>query len=97
MRAYVLIETSVSMAGKVANSIRSLQSPSAHLLAVDTVTGPHDIIAIIEAADTDRIGQVVSEDIHQIEGVEKTMSCFVLGEAGHLPGASRGYGQDRAR
>lgn len=86
MRAYVLIETKASMAGRVARSLRSLKSASAQMLAVDTVTGPHDIVAVIEAADTNRIGQVVSEDIHKIAGVEKTVSCFVLGDGPHRLG-----------
>ena len=80
MRAYVFIETKVGMARKVTDTLRSLQSTSSHVLAVDTVAGPYDIIAVLEAADTDRIGHVVSEDIHKIEGVEKTTSCFVLGD-----------------
>jgi len=79
MRAYVFIETRVGMARRVADRLHGLELTPAHVLSIDTVTGPHDIIAIVEGDDLEGIGRAIAEDIHHIEGVENTMSCFALG------------------
>jgi DNA-binding Lrp family transcriptional regulator len=79
MRAYVFIETKVGMARRVAERLDALNLTLGRVLTVDTVTGPFDIIAVVEGADTEGIGRAIAEELHKIDGVEKTMSCFALG------------------
>jgi DNA-binding Lrp family transcriptional regulator len=75
-RAYVFIETKAGTARRVAERIEGLQLMPARVLQVDTVTGPFDIIAVVEGADRTGMGVAIAEELHKIAGVEKTVSCF---------------------
>ena len=44
--------------------------------AVDTVTGPFDIIAVVEADDLPSIGDLISDGMHSIPGIVKTVTCL---------------------
>jgi DNA-binding Lrp family transcriptional regulator len=78
MRAYVFIETRVGMARRVAEKLGCLSLTSGRVLAVDTVTGPFDIIVVVEGLDPEGIGRAIAEEMHKIDGIEKTMSCLGL-------------------
>lgn len=78
MRAYVFLETKQGKAKKVAQNVKDLTLPSARVVSVDTVTGPYDIIAVIEGIDMDKMGRVIAQDIQKLDGVEKTMSSFAF-------------------
>ena len=56
VRGYVLIETDVGSAKAVGAAAATLSYPGASVLAVDTVTGPYDVIVQIEADDLDTLG-----------------------------------------
>ena len=71
-KAYVLIETAV---GKTRDVKRALQGVSG-LEAVDTVTGPYDIIAVVTAADLNSVGELVMGKVHNIGGVLRTVTCL---------------------
>jgi DNA-binding Lrp family transcriptional regulator len=43
------------------------------------VTGPYDVIALIEAPDLQALGRVITERIQTIEGVERTLTSLVTG------------------
>ena len=44
--------------------------------AVDTVTGPFDIIAVAVADDLPSIGDLISDRMHNIPGIVKTVTCL---------------------
>ena len=69
-----MIETT---AGKSRDVIKALRSVSA-VETVDAVTGPYDIIAIVTAPDLNVIGDLIPSRIHTINGVARTLTCFVL-------------------
>ena len=73
-KAYIMIETT---AGKSRDVIKALRSVSA-VETVDAVTGPYDIIAIVTAPDLNVIGDLIPSRIHTINGVTRTLTCFVL-------------------
>ncbi len=73
-KAFVLVETSVGKTKEVANSIRQL----AGVKSVDSVTGPYDIIVVIEAKDLNNIGDLVTSKIHPITGISRTVTCLVI-------------------
>ena len=73
-KAYIMIETT---AGKSRDVIKALRSVSA-VETVDAVTGPYDIIAIVTAPDLNVIGDLIPSRIHTINGVARTLTCFVL-------------------
>ncbi|MFW6195394.1 MAG: Lrp/AsnC ligand binding domain-containing protein [Chloroflexota bacterium] len=74
-RAYILIETVVGKTPEVSESLRNIPQ----MKHVDVVTGPYDIIAIAEADDLPSLGLLVSEGMHNITGIVKTVSCLAVG------------------
>ena len=47
--------------------------------SVDTVTGPYDIIAIVEAKNLNEIGDLVTGKVHPIAGISRTVTCLAIG------------------
>ena len=78
MRAYILIESEVGRAGEVARGVQGLKFDEATIVSVDTVTGPFDVIAQLEAEDLDDIGRSITEGIQTIDGVGRTTTCLVV-------------------
>jgi len=74
-KAFVLIETVVGRTKEVVTSIKQLEG----VKSVDTVTGPYDIIAIVEAKDLNEIGDLVTGKIHPIAGISRTVTCLAIG------------------
>lgn len=74
-KAYILIETAVGKTREVATTLRALDS----MHSVDVVTGPYDIIAIIDAPDISVMGTLVTENIHTLGGVVRTVTCVGVG------------------
>ncbi|MDA1278802.1 MAG: Lrp/AsnC ligand binding domain-containing protein [Chloroflexi bacterium] len=74
-RAYILIETAVGKTGDVADALKKIPT----MQAVDTVTGPFDIIAVAETDDLPSIGDLISNGMHNIPGIVKTVTCLSVG------------------
>jgi hypothetical protein len=55
VRAYVLIESAVGSARAVYKGAHRLAVADAKVLSADTVTGPFDVIALVESPDLDRL------------------------------------------
>ena len=73
-RAYILIETSVGSTANVASELRKIDQ----MIAVDMVTGPFDIIAVVEADNLVDIGGIVSTKMHQVGGIVKTITSLAV-------------------
>ena len=71
-RAYILIETAVGKSRTVSGELRQLDGVE----NVDSVTGPYDIIAVISAEDLNAVGDLVTSQIHTIEGILRTVTCL---------------------
>ncbi len=74
-KAYILIETAVGKSRDVAYALRSLTG----IDTVDAVTGPYDIIAIVAAPDLNAVGDLVTSQIHTINGIVRTVTCLSVG------------------
>jgi DNA-binding Lrp family transcriptional regulator len=74
-KAYLLIETAVGKTRDVAGMLREIDG----INIVDVVTGPYDIIAVIEGDDMAVVGNVVTERIHTVSGVVRTVTCVAVG------------------
>ena len=72
--AFVLIEVTVGKTKEVAQNLQKIKG----VKSVYTVTGPYDIIAVVEEADMDSIGQVVTKQVHAIPGVSRTITCIAI-------------------
>lgn len=75
MRAYLLVETAVGKTRDVANTLKGLEG----IESVDVVTGPYDIIAVIAGDDMTVVGNLVTEKIHTVQGVVRTVTCVAVG------------------
>ena len=71
-RVYILIETTVGMTAEVAQALEGLQM----IKSVATVTGPYNIIGVAEAEDLASIGDLISDGMHRIPGIEKPITCL---------------------
>ena len=74
-KAYVLIETGVGMLREVTGRLQGLSGVE----TVDPVTGPYDIIAIVSATDLNAVGDLVTTEIHKIDGIVRTITCLSVG------------------
>ena len=73
-KAFVLIETAVGKTKEVISILNKMEN----LKSVDTVTGPYDIIAVIEAETLNDIGDLITGKIHAIEGISRTVTCLAV-------------------
>ncbi len=73
-KAFVLIETAVGKTKEVVSILNKIED----LKSVDTVTGPYDIIAVLEAEDLNKIGDLITGKIHAIEGISRTVTCLAV-------------------
>lgn len=78
VRGYVLIEAEVGKAKAVGEAVSGLRHPDARVLAVDTVTGPFDVIVQLEADDLDKLGNTITDGIQRVEGVQRTTTCLAV-------------------
>ncbi len=74
-KAYLLIETAVGKTRDVASTLRDFTG----IDTVDVVTGPYDIIAVINGDDMSVVGNLVTEEIHTVTGVVRTVTCVAVG------------------
>lgn len=74
-KAYLLVETAVGKTRDVASTLRDLSG----IETVDVVTGPYDIIAVINGDDMAVVGNLVTEKIHTVDGVVRTVTCVAVG------------------
>jgi len=77
-RAYVLIEAEVGKAKAVAMGVQKIDFPDAQVVAVDAVTGPFDVIALLQSDDLDKVGRAITDGIQQVDGVQRTTTCLVV-------------------
>jgi len=75
VKAYVLTQI---RAGKTGSALVALKA-SERVCSAEAVTGLYDIICVVEAEDIEGIGRVVMEEIHGVEGIERTLTCVVVG------------------
>ena len=73
-RAFILIETAVGKNKEVVDLLGGLKG----VQSVDTVTGPYDIIAIVEGENLNDIGDLITGKIHPIPGINRTVTCLAI-------------------
>lgn len=73
-KAYILIETAVGKSKEVVASIQKLDG----IKTVDVVTGPYDLIALVELSDLDSVGDLITSRIHPLVGITRTVTCLAV-------------------
>ena len=73
-KAFVLIETAVGKNRGVVTAVGKLKG----VISVDAVTGPYDVIAVIQGETLNEIGDLVTGKIHPIPGISRTVTCLAI-------------------
>ncbi|MGH7905207.1 MAG: Lrp/AsnC family transcriptional regulator [Candidatus Binataceae bacterium] len=73
VKAFILIDTSPGKAKEVTGKLRGVSG----VTAAHAVTGPHDIIAIVEAGDVSALGELVVQKIQSVPGVNRSLTSIV--------------------
>ena len=71
-KAFVLIETAVGRNKEIVAALSQLKG----VKSVDIVTGPYDVIAVIEGENLNDVGDLVTGKIHPIAGITRTVTCL---------------------
>ena len=74
LKAYIFINLSSKKVKEILMTIRTTTG----VQSAEAVTGPYDIVVAVEAEDVDAIGQLVTQEILSIEGIERTLTSIVL-------------------
>ncbi|MDQ5825780.1 MAG: Lrp/AsnC ligand binding domain-containing protein [Chloroflexota bacterium] len=72
--AYVLINTRNKELKDILEDVRIAKG----VTGAYAITGPYDIVAVMEAENLSLLGQLITTEIHPIPGVERTLSCIVI-------------------
>ena len=74
-KAYLLIEVAPGHVPAVAAALREVPG----LVSVDAVMGPYDIVLVVVADDLPAAHDLVSEHVHSVSGVVRTVTCLAIG------------------
>jgi DNA-binding Lrp family transcriptional regulator len=74
VKAYVLIEVIPGVSRDVAARAQKIDG----VKSVSVVTGPHDVIALVEAADAKALGDILITKLQKIDGIATTITDVVI-------------------
>ena len=74
VKAYVLIEAIPGASRDVAAKVQKIDG----VKSVSIVTGPHDVIAVVETTDAKALGELLITKIQKIEGIDRTITDVVI-------------------
>ena len=75
VKAYVLIE---ARAGASRNLLRNLGDMSS-VVSASRVTGPYDVIVVVQEENLEQVHVLVTEQIHGMQGVLRTTTMVAVG------------------
>ena len=75
VKAYVLIEAKV---GSSTGLMKALKGNSS-VISASRVTGPYDVIAVVQEEDLVKIHELITEQIHHLDGVLRTTTSVSVG------------------
>lgn len=74
VKAYILANVEAGMGEQVIKTLSAIGGvKSAH-----NVTGPYDVIALVEVPDTAALGELIVSEIQLIDGIDYTLTCVVM-------------------
>lgn len=74
VKAYVLIEAVPGASRDVAARAQKIDG----VKSVSVVTGPHDVIAVVETTDAKALGDLLITKLQKIEGIARTITDVVI-------------------
>jgi DNA-binding Lrp family transcriptional regulator len=73
-KAYILIECSIGTTKEVVTGLKKLKG----IKSVETVTGPYDVIAVVEFEVMNELGDLVTQNVQLAKGIKRTVTCLVV-------------------
>ena len=73
-KAFLLITTERSKGSEAVTSLSKLKG----VISVDTVTGPYDIIAVLQEENLDAMGKLLTGKISSVAGISRMITCLVI-------------------
>jgi uncharacterized protein with GYD domain len=73
-KGYLLIEAAVGRAKDVAVTVKSLAGVREAYL----ITGPCDVVAIVEGDDANEVSNIVATQVHAVGGNARTITCLAV-------------------
>jgi DNA-binding Lrp family transcriptional regulator len=73
-KAYILIECSIGTTKEVVTGLKKLKG----IKSVETVTGPYDVIAVVEFETLNELGDLVTQNVQMASGIKRTVTCLVV-------------------
>ena len=74
IEAYILANVEAGMGEDVVETLSAIEG----VKTAYNVTGPYDVIALVEVPDTAALGDLVINGIQLIDGVDYTLTCVVM-------------------
>lgn len=78
VKSYILIETEVGTAKQVALSLGDVTHSDGEIRSVELVTGPFDVICLVEADNLEHLGSCITDTIQTVAGVKRTTTCLTI-------------------
>ncbi len=73
-KAYLLIESEPGSTSQLISDLTSVKE----ITAVEFVSGPYDFIAEIEVDDVSQLGSLITNVVHPIKGIDRTVTCISI-------------------
>ena len=73
-KAYILIECNIGTTKEVVTGLKKLKG----IKSVETVTGPYDVIAVVELEALNELGDLVTQNVQMAKGIKRTVTCLVV-------------------
>lgn len=73
-RAYVLLTANPGEVKETLDEVQGIEG----VLSAETVIGPYDLIALVEAKDFDDLGRLVVGKIQEVAGITSTLTCPII-------------------
>ena len=73
-KAFILIETAVGRTKEVVSTLQQL----GRVKSADCVTGPYDVIAVVEGENLNEIGVLITGKINLVAGIARTVTCLAF-------------------
>ena len=74
VKAFVLIEVAMGKTKEVETVVGKVKG----VKSADAVTGPYDVIAIVEMPDVNALGDLLAKNIHSVSGIARTVTCLTM-------------------
>lgn len=75
-KAFLLIVTVPGKSNVVVAAIKQLGEDG--IKSVDSVTGPYDVIVVMEGENLQEIGELVTGKINSVAGVSRVVPCLAI-------------------